>query len=126
MHCTVLSSLSDLPFYFIPGLKTFSAPLPDTSTESIRRLSDMDIMRGEETELAGIYAKMRLQGDLTFILPVSHMKYIQVNRSSAFLLLLEECSGTDAVCEIPSEIANSAAAYEAEWLYEQRELFMQK
>lgn len=228
MHRVELPALSHLPFYFIPGLKTFADPLPDISPESIQRLADMDIMRGEETELAGIYAKMGLQGDLTFLLPGSHMKYIQVNRNgritafrtslagellravtehtilrssldqvypnavdaeclqngyhyarkysvteamfkvrvlekfgpgissqqlysfllgivlsddvealcrtqthvyiggsdlfrSAFRLLLEERNGTGTVQEIPAEIANSAAAYGAEWLYGKRQ-----
>ena len=38
----------------------------------------------------------------------------------AFRILLEDCSGAEIVHEIPADIANSAAAYGASWLYEQR------
>ena len=64
-----LPEICGIPFRFIPGVKTFA----DNTAE----LSEMDIMRGEETETVAILDKMGLsQGDVTLILPGSHMKIV--------------------------------------------------
>ncbi len=73
-----LPTVSSLPFYFVPGLKTWesaSSPLP------MDALAEMDIMRGEETELCGIVTKMGLTGERTFLLPGSHMKYVSFDHT---------------------------------------------
>ena len=74
-----LPHIAPYPFLFIPGVKTFSV-LPESSASfSMDLLSEMDIMRGEETELAGICSKLGIHGDHTFLLPGSHMKTIRLD-----------------------------------------------
>lgn len=68
-----LPEICELPFYFIPGVKTCTAKESFSTDE----LSAADIMRGEETELVGIYNKLGLSGGVTFALPGSHMKYVR-------------------------------------------------
>ena len=72
-----ISEASELPMYFIPGVKT----CPSGETLSIEELSEADIMRGEETELVGLFNKLGISGEATFILPGSHMKYIKSKNS---------------------------------------------
>lgn len=68
-HRVMMPEITEIPFYFIPGVKTFdSAENP---------LSEMDIMRGEETETVAILEALGLTaGTATLILPGSHMKIV--------------------------------------------------
>lgn len=74
-----LPEISALPFWFIPGIKTFSALPASAADVPLDILAGMDIMRGEETELAGICARLGLTGARTFVLPGSHMKTVSLN-----------------------------------------------
>lgn len=67
---TAIPEICDIPFRFIPGVKTFD------NTDS--NLADMDIMRGEETETVAILDRMGLadEKNVTLILPGSHMKTV--------------------------------------------------
>ena len=67
-----LPDITDIPMLFIPGVKTFTDPgeMP---------LSELDIMRGEETELIGILAGTGLCEPLTIVLPGSHMKIVNTD-----------------------------------------------
>ena len=69
-----LPEICDIPFRFVPGVKTFD------SAENL--LADMDIMRGEETETVAILDRMGLfdEKNVTLILPGSHMKVVVCNR----------------------------------------------
>lgn len=79
MRQVSLPDIADVPFWFIPGIKTFS-DLPESASEiSIGLLAEMDIMRGEETEIVGICAGMGLTGERTYVLPGSHMKTVSMN-----------------------------------------------
>jgi len=60
-----MPEISELPITFVPGVKV------------VENGETMDIMRGEETELMGILARLNLQS-CTFILPGSHMKKVTV------------------------------------------------
>ena len=60
MQRVLLPEISPQPFYFIPGVRT-----------------DEDMMRGEETELAGLTP--RLSPDAAYILPGTHSKCILIN-----------------------------------------------
>ncbi|MBR5445723.1 MAG: 2-dehydro-3-deoxygalactonokinase [Clostridia bacterium] len=80
MQAVSLPEIADLPFYFIPGVKTFSRTDYTAAGIPTEELADMDIMRGEETELAGIAAKMGLSGGVTLILPGSHMKFVTLDK----------------------------------------------
>jgi len=66
--------ISPLPFLFIPGVKTFVNP-----TE--QELDDMDIMRGEETEIVGILSLSGMKSPMTVVLPGSHMKIANIDRN---------------------------------------------
>ena len=66
MHEVILSEITSVPFVFISGVKTISQDFEST-----------DIMRGEETELMGIYDSC--YGKCIYILPGSHSKIIKVD-----------------------------------------------
>ena len=63
MHKVVLDDISDIPFVFMRGVKT-----------SADTLESADMMRGEETELMGLYSE-----EGVYILPGSHSKIIKTN-----------------------------------------------
>ncbi len=64
-----LHELSDLPFFFVPGIKT-----------ACSSLENADMMRGEETELMGIIGSGREK--TLYVLPGSHTKLITVNEKA--------------------------------------------
>lgn len=61
-----LPEITDIPFVFVPGLKQMKGELFD------------DIMRGEETETAGILSAAGITGDAVLLLPGTHNKVIEV------------------------------------------------
>lgn len=65
MYETVFNDISSIPFVFVRGIKT--------NGES---LENCDMMRGEETELMGVFC-----GEGTYILPGSHSKIINVEKN---------------------------------------------
>ena len=80
-----LPDVCALPITFIPGVKTFSAP---------EDLAAMDIMRGEEVEVAGIVDGMGLSGKaVTLILPGSHMKIVSVDEGGRIVDFVTCMSG---------------------------------
>ncbi|WP_094603677.1 hypothetical protein SPSIL_055280 [Sporomusa silvacetica DSM 10669] len=68
-----IPSICRQPVWFIPGVKNM---VNDLATE---RIDDMDIMRGEEVEVFGLLAKLKLTGPAVFILPGSHSKFVPVD-----------------------------------------------
>ena len=76
MHKVSLPHISDIPFWFVPGIKTFDSVSVSGEQIAVEILSSMDIMRGEETELYGIIQQMHLSEDCTIVLPGSHMKTV--------------------------------------------------
>ena len=76
--------IADLPFYLIPGVKTFTAPTD---------LGEMDIMRGEETELCGILGRMDISGGAVLVLPGSHCKVIPVGEDGILRTFVTTVSG---------------------------------
>ncbi len=73
----VLPDVSDIPFCFIPGVKT------------VGTLQETDMMRGEECEVYGIAENS--PADTVYVLPGSHSKIIHINkdgRISGFCTLL--------------------------------------
>ena len=75
-----LPEIAPFPFRFVPGVKTFAASPGSAETIPLEILSKMDIMRGEETELAGICSKLGSLRDHAFLLSGSHMKTIWLDR----------------------------------------------
>lgn len=63
MYETVIDDISDIPFVFVRGVKSFSGDIAET-----------DMMRGEETELCGLMSAD--DGKCMYILPGSHSKLI--------------------------------------------------
>lgn len=78
MHEVCLPEISPIPFVFIRGVKLAG-----------NRLEDVDMMRGEETELLGM-------GDLEegmYVLPGSHSKLIQVDKNGKISSFRTELTG---------------------------------
>ena len=97
-----LPEIAPYPFLFVPGVKTFSA-VPGTAADIPEdRLAEMDIMRGEETELAGISAKRGIRGEHTFLLPGSHMKTVRLDRDGRIAAFHTSLTG---------ELLNAAAQH---------------
>lgn len=74
MHEVVLDDISDIPFVLIPGVKTVSDSF-----------EELDMMRGEEVELAGLCEG--IEPSCLYVLPGSHSKLIHTDsqgRISAF------------------------------------------
>lgn len=76
--------IAAIPFYLVPGVKTF---------KTAADLCDMDIMRGEETELCGIMEKMNLPCSVTLVLPGSHCKIIPVDGEGMIKTFVTTVSG---------------------------------
>ena len=74
-----LPEISPLPFRFVRGVKTCPAEPGSAADVPLGLLAETDIMRGEETELAGICAKLGVRGERTFLMPGSHMKTVRVD-----------------------------------------------
>ena len=64
MHKTVIEAITSIPFVFIRGVKT------------VGELENTDMMRGEETELAGL---CDVCADALYVLPGSHSKLIETD-----------------------------------------------
>ncbi|MBP3918140.1 MAG: 2-dehydro-3-deoxygalactonokinase [Clostridia bacterium] len=83
--CVMLHDIAPIPFYFIPGVKTYEEiPVPSDAAA----LMSLDIMRGEETELVGIMTKLHLTKNGSphiFLLPGSHMKIVSANGAGQIL-----------------------------------------
>lgn len=97
-----LPRIAPYPFLFVPGVKTYS-DMPGSAAEvTPERLAEMDVMRGEETELAGICAKLGIRGDHTFLLPGSHMKTVRLDRDGRIATFHTSLTG---------ELLNAVAEY---------------
>lgn len=81
-----LPGIVDLPFLFIPGVKTFTDPLE-------KPLGELDIMRGEETELMGILSSLNISEQLTVLLPGSHMKIVDIDKDGRITAFRTSLSG---------------------------------
>lgn len=82
-----LPEISNLPFVFIPGVKTFTDP---RKTD----LSKLDVMRGEETELIGIIASLGdTAGPIVAIMPGSHMKIVDIDANGRIEMFRTSMSG---------------------------------
>ena len=81
-----LPNITNIPMLFIPGVKTFTDP-------GEKPLSELDIMRGEETELIGILAGTGLCEPLTIVLPGSHMKIVNTDAAGKITSFRTTLSG---------------------------------
>lgn len=69
----VLSEITELPITFIPGVKN------NCNYSDISDISDMDVMRGEETEALGIFALSEITEPMLAVLPGSHTKTVNIS-----------------------------------------------
>jgi 2-dehydro-3-deoxygalactonokinase len=69
----VFPEITDLPFYFVPGVR--SGPVEAT----LNNLNSIDIVRGEETEVMGALLQLQMAGPLLYIHLGSHTKLIKVD-----------------------------------------------
>lgn len=78
MHETLFPDISAIPFVFIRGVRT-----------TVDLLENTDMMRGEETELFGLYDTL----DGVYILPGSHSKIIEVDENGKITGFKTELTG---------------------------------
>lgn len=87
MVSRLFSEIAPFPIEFIPGLRN--------SAERARldNLSELDMMRGEETEAIGIWAHVRPEKDMMLILPGSHNKFISIRADGTICGCMTSISG---------------------------------
>jgi len=61
------------PLWLIPGVRNHAEPV------GLHNFEAMDMMRGEETEVMGLQARLRLEGRAMLIMPGSHTKLVSVD-----------------------------------------------
>ena len=86
LYKTTIEEISEIPFVFIRGVKCVVG-------------NDIDMMRGEETEIYGISEE--LQEDCLYVLPGSHSKLIYVDQEKCISNFSTELTG-----EMISAMAN--------------------
>lgn len=75
------------PIWFIPGIKNMGQPLAQ------EQITEMDIMRGEEVEVFGLIAQMKIAGPAVFILPGSHNKFVMCSTATQITGCITTLSG---------------------------------
>jgi len=73
MQQVAMPDVVQQPLWIIPGVRN---PL---GTVDISNFEAMDMMRGEEVEVMGLIARLRLSGPAMFILPGSHTKLVNID-----------------------------------------------
>ena len=81
------NDIIDAPIWFIPGVRHDAAPVGfDTA-------SQMDMMRGEETEVFGLLSRLQRSGPQVVLLPGSHAKFVEVPDDATITRCLTTLSG---------------------------------
>ena len=75
----LLSDVVSIPITFIPGVKN------NTDFKNLVNLNEMDMMRGEETELFGLMKLLKVKPPFTAVLPGSHTKFVAVGNEGQIL-----------------------------------------
>ena len=99
MEEVVLNDISEIPFVFIRGVKTKA---DDMETA--------DIMRGEETEIMGVMTSEDCE--CVYILPGSHSKIIQTDKSQRITGFLTMLTGELASAVAQNTILKSSVKFE--------------
>lgn len=79
----------DIPIYFIRGIKNKYDPQETT----IKDIGSLDFMRGEETQIAGLFSVHNLTPPFTVIVLSSHTKFISIDKSKNILGCITTVSG---------------------------------
>ena len=74
MVSCIIPEITDRPIWFVPGIKNIA---DKDNTEN--NITNMDIMRGEESEAAGLLEYFTPVGSSVLVLPGSHNKYISLD-----------------------------------------------
>ena len=83
----VFEDIAPFPIAFIPGVRNFGG---DVTHENF---SEMDMMRGEETEAIGLYRLLALNEPAIFVLPGSHNKFVSMGADGEILGCMTSISG---------------------------------
>lgn len=75
----LLSDVVSVPITFIPGVKN------NMDFKDFAKLNEVDMMRGEETELFGLMRLLKLTPPFTAVLPGSHTKFVTVGQDGQIL-----------------------------------------
>jgi 2-dehydro-3-deoxygalactonokinase len=102
-----VSEITSVPFIFVPGLKKVENELKT------------DVMRGEETETAGIYNAMGLKDGAVLVLPGTHNKVIRVNAAGEIVDFCTTMSGEIADIVIKNSILAGSVAHDFDLVEEQ-------
>ena len=106
----LLPTISEIPFCFIPGVRTQSEDF-----------TALDMMRGEETELMGIWDPS--DQNAVYVLPGSHSKVIQTNQEGQILTFSTLLTGELAQSVAQNTILKDAIDLTVEGL---DEIFLQQ
>jgi 2-dehydro-3-deoxygalactonokinase len=79
----------DIALYLIPGIKNTYDP----QTADIDDLGDLDFMRGEETQVAGLLSAYDIELPVTMIILSSHTKFVSIDADEGILGSLTTLSG---------------------------------
>jgi 2-dehydro-3-deoxygalactonokinase len=79
----------DMTLYFIRGVKNRYDP----ETAGISEVGDLDFMRGEETQIAGLLATYDIEFPITVVIFSSHTKFVSIDRDGSILGSLTTLSG---------------------------------
>lgn len=71
---TIMESVTSIPIFFIPGVKT----LPDDDADVQTKILTYESMSGEESEIYGITEALGLPSEFIITLPGSHNKVMEV------------------------------------------------
>ena len=93
----ILPDITDIPMTFIPGVKVMS-----------KDICHCDIMRGEETELAGIRKMMGINESFVLMLPGTHNKIIFADEDGKITDFSTAMSGELAKCICDNTILKEA------------------
>ncbi len=83
-------SVHDIPVYFVRGIKN---TMPDTVKNPFALVGNLDFMRGEETQIAGLMEQGDFSGPATVVVLSSHTKFIPINEKGVILGSLTTASG---------------------------------
>ena len=85
---TILDEICREPIRFIPGLKNMNS-----DQVTLENLTDMDMMRGEETETLALIDELKSDTGMILILPGSHTKVVSVNEKGQITGCLTSMTG---------------------------------
>ena len=79
----------DIPIYFIPGIKNYFDPQNTTPV----MVGELDFMRGEEVQVAGLLAANQIELPVILVILSSHTKFISISKDGKVLNSLTTLSG---------------------------------